>query len=147
MLITAPRALCQWWTDKPDFGILQLCHHAMLITDDAKEFRWHILYLSQIHLLVYREETIQAFLWSKFLILCLGAFSFIVLRYREWRMATNLRSTENSYYQMQWISTHLCLLSFLPKYQTPSYGILFTWYCKSSLTSRKHWIFPNCAWL
>lgn len=93
--------------------------------------------------LVYREERIQVFLQSKFLILCLGTFSFIVLRYTGWRTGTNLRSTEDGYYQLQCIPIHLCFLSLLPKYQTPSYGILISWYCKSSLASRKHWNLSN----
>lgn len=58
-------------------------------------------------------------------------------------MGANLRSAENSHYQLQCIPTHLRFLSFLPKYQSPSCGILIAWYRKSSLASRKHGDLPN----
>lgn len=101
---------------------LAVYSHAMLVTNDSKEFRRHMppLYLSQRHCLVYREEIIQVSLQSKFLILCLGTSSFIVLSYKRWRMGRNLRSIENSYYQLQCIPIHLRFLSFLPQYQAPT---------------------------
>lgn len=144
-MLTAPRAMCPWGTENPNFSRWQPHHHALHITDDAKEFRGHgsPLYSSQWHCLVYREEIIQGFL-QIFGLFCLGTLHFKVLGYTGWRTGTNLRSAEIGYDQLQcapldlcFTPLHLCFLNFLPKHQTP------TWDCKNSLASRKNWDLSN----
>lgn len=70
--------MCLWGADNPNFSSSQPHHCAMHIADDAEEIRGHgsPLYLSQWHCLVYREQIIQVFLWSKLFSFCCNTLSF-----------------------------------------------------------------------